>query len=59
MLETVEVQLSVVCVLADSHFDLFLVVHVKSEDVLLFLRAVAVMQGAMTAKLCGFCYDEC
>lgn len=47
-----------VCVLADSHFDLFLIVHVKSEDVLLFLRAVAVMQGAMSAKLCGFGYVE-
>ena len=50
--------MTVVRVLADSHFDLFLIVHVKSEGVLLFLRAVAVMQGAMSAKLCGFGYVE-
>ena len=43
-----------VSLLADSQLNLLLVEHIKSEQILLFLRAVAVVQGAMSTKLGGF-----
>ena len=53
-LKSAEIHFAMVSLLADSQSDLLLVEHIKSEQILLFLRAVAMVQGAMSTKLCGF-----
>ena len=53
-LKSAEIHFAMVSLLADSQLNLLLVKHIKSEQILLFLRAVAVVQGAMSTKLGGF-----